>query len=102
MKKVLGLVCLLTMFLSVAPVKAEGVTGFVYKNATEAGVGFTPTPTTRVGTATCKSYFGIVATGDCSICAAAKAGNVKTISYYDTYTKNILGFKTVKTKVFGQ
>lgn len=102
MKKILGLLCLLTMVLSVSPANAEGVSGFVYKNASEAGIGFTPTSVSKVGSATCKSYFGIVATGDCSICAAAKAGNVRTISYYDTYTKNILGYKTVKVKVYGQ
>lgn len=102
MKKVLGLLCLLTMFLSVAPVKAEPVLGFIYKNATEAGIGFTPTPASKVGCSVCRSYFGIVGTGDCSINAAAKSGSIRTISYYDTYTKNILGFKTVKVKVYGQ
>lgn len=37
------------------------------------------------------SYVGLIATGDASIAAAKKAGNITQVSSVDHYTKNILG-----------
>lgn len=102
MKKFLGIIALLAMFTTTVPANAEPVYGLIYKNATEAGIGFTSTPASRVGEATCTSFFGIVGLGQCSINCAAKAGNIKTISYYDTHTRNILGFKKVTVRAYGQ
>ena len=45
----------------------------------------------KVGEATCNSYLTIVATGDCSIEAAAKNGNIKNIKFVDYQAKNVLG-----------
>jgi len=56
----------------------------------------------KVGTAKCTSVLGLVATGDCSIKAAAAAGNIKTIKYVDYDAKNILGiFGEYTTTVYG-
>ena len=102
MKKIFTTVALLSMLsLSIAPSFAEPVFGFVYKNATEAGVGYSQAPVTKVGKATCKSYFGIVGLGNCSVNQAAKNGGIRNVSYYDTYTKNILGYKKVTVQAYG-
>lgn len=46
---------------------------------------------TKTGEATCQSILGLVATGDCSIDAAKKAGGIKTVSSVDFKANNILG-----------
>lgn len=103
MKKILvlmvsGLMLLFTAQMSQA---SESVYGLFYKNATEAGDGFSNVAAYKKGTATCKSYIGLVGLGDCSITAAAKEGKIKNIAYYDIHTRNILGYKKVTTTVYG-
>ncbi len=56
----------------------------------------------KVGVSKCTSVLGLVATGDCSIKAAAAAGNIKTIKYVDYDAKNILGiYGEYTTTVYG-
>lgn len=56
----------------------------------------------KVGTAKATSILGLVATGDCSIKAAAAHGGIKTIKYVDYDAKNILGiFGEYTTTVYG-
>lgn len=56
----------------------------------------------KVGTAKATSVLGLVATGDCSIKAAAAQGGIKTIKYVDYDAKNILGvFGEYTTTVYG-
>ena len=56
----------------------------------------------KVGTSKATSVLGLVATGDCSIKAAAAAGGIKTIKYVDYDAKNILGiFGEYTTTVYG-
>ncbi|MBO5434654.1 MAG: hypothetical protein IJD48_03250 [Clostridia bacterium] len=103
MKKLFISCAALFVFLAVnAPVKAEPVYGFIYKNSTEAGEGLSNVAASKKGSATCTSYFGIVGVGSCGIKDAAKAGNIRTVSYYDYETKNILGFKKVTVNAYGQ
>ena len=45
----------------------------------------------KKGEATAKTILGLVATGDCSIAAAAKNGGLSTIKHIDYKYKNILG-----------
>jgi hypothetical protein len=45
----------------------------------------------KEGQSCAQSILGLVATGDASIKAAAKAGGIKKISSVDHYTRNILG-----------
>ena len=45
----------------------------------------------KVGTSKATSVLGLVATGDCSIKAAAANGGIKNIKYVDYDAKNILG-----------
>ena len=56
----------------------------------------------KVGVAKATSILALVATGDASIEAAAKAGNIKTIKYVDWSAKNILGiYGEYTTTVYG-
>lgn len=57
----------------------------------------------KVGIAECKSYFGLVAIGDCSIETAKKNGLITKIYHVDWDAKNILGIiGTYKLTVYGE
>lgn len=56
-----------------------------------------------VGVATCKSYLGMVALGDCSIQAAMENGNITEVHSVNWKVKNILGIiGTYKVIVRGE
>ena len=55
----------------------------------------------KTGTASCKSYFAMVATGDCSIETAKKNGSIKHIHHIDWDVKNIIGLGTYTVTVYG-
>lgn len=57
----------------------------------------------KMGTAECRSYFGIVAVGDASIYKAMENGGIKKIHYVDWNVENILGIiGTYKVTVYGE
>lgn len=60
------------------------------------------TPTNKVGVATCRSFFGVFATGDASIEAAMKNGNITKVHYADWQVKNIVGVATYRLVVHGE
>lgn len=56
----------------------------------------------RSGTSSCSSILGIIATGDCSIGAAARAGGITEIQSVDYEATNLLGlYATFTTQVHG-
>lgn len=56
----------------------------------------------KVGTAKATSILGLVATGNCSIKAAAANSGIKNIKYVDYDAKNILGiYGEYTTTVYG-
>lgn len=56
----------------------------------------------KVGTARATSVLGLVATGDCSIKAAALNGGIRNIKYVDYDARNILGiYGEYTTTVYG-
>ena len=56
----------------------------------------------KSGVSKATSVLGLVATGDCSIKAAAANGNIRTIKYVDYDAKNILGvYGEYTTTVYG-
>ncbi len=56
----------------------------------------------KVGTSKATSILGLVATGDCSIKAAAANGGIKNIKYVDYDAKNTLGvYGEYTTTVYG-
>ena len=50
-----------------------------------------PVSYSKIGTAEAQSVIGLIATGDCSIKAAARNGGIKKIKYVDYHVNNILG-----------
>jgi hypothetical protein len=58
---------------------------------------------TKVGTASCSNILGLVATGDCSIDAAMKAGGITKVHHVDFHNNSILGiFATSTVTVYGE
>src|SRR5579859_5700301 len=57
------------------------------------------TGSSKMGTASCSSILGIIATGDCSINAAAKAGGITKIHNVDFESMNILTFYATFTTI---
>lgn len=95
--------CLVT-FIAVASasVANESPTGFVFKEVIQAGGGSGGAANLKVGCSECTSYFGFVAIGDCSIQSAMKQGNITKLSHYDEEILNILGYKKITIKAYGQ
>lgn len=101
MKKLLVSAALIVGLTSVAMAN-EAVTGFVFKEAVQPGGGSGSVSPAKCGKAECTSYFGIVALGDCSISTAMKNGKISNLSHYDQDVKNILGYKKILVKAYGQ
>ena len=55
------------------------------------------------GTATATTVLGLVASGDCSVAAAAKNGGIKKVNHVDYRYKNILGlYQETTVVVYGE
>ena len=93
----MGVLALLSM-----PAMASEPLGFVYQSTTHQLLGSGSVAPAKMGTATCTSYFGIVALGNCSVKQAMQNGKINSLSHADQATKNILGYKKVTTRAFGQ
>lgn len=92
---------LVILGLTTLGANAEFLGGFIYNGTTTPGGGYTATVATKQGSATCKNIWFIVTTGDCSVRAAMKNGNIKSLSGYDVQRENILGFQTITVKAWG-
>jgi len=80
---------------------ADKVPGFLYSQVEYAENGAGPIGR-KTGEATCESVLGWIATGDCSVKAAAKAGSIANVSSVSYKVKNILGvYATYTTVVTG-
>jgi hypothetical protein len=95
-----------------APLLAVALTGCAMATSPVTGFAFTQVkgpasvgdnnPSSKVGRAMCTSYLGIVATGDASIDAAAKAAGITKIHHVDFESFSVLGFyATFTTVVYG-
>ena len=100
MKKLFSTIAILGLLA--CPALASEPFGFVYQNTTHQLLGSGSVNPAKVGTATCTSYFGIVAFGDCSVKQAMSNGRISALSHADQATKNILGFQKVTTRAYGQ
>ena len=90
------------LFLFTAMVaKAEFLGGFIYNGATTPGGGYTTVAASKHGESTCKNIWYIVTVGDCSVRAAMKNGNIRSLAGYDVHRENILGFQTITVKAWG-
>ena len=98
MKKFIAL--LAVFFVTAVSAKAE-MLGLIYQEATSPGNGYNAVAANKTGISECKSVFGIVGFGDCSVQTAMKNGNIKVLGGYDVYRQNILGFMVIKTRAWG-
>ncbi len=79
------------------------VTGFIYTKVSAAHSATAAEGASKVGEATCKSILGWIASGDCSIEAAAKSAGITKVHHVDYDSFSILGFyATYKVKVYGE
>lgn len=105
MKKKLSLALCTLFAIAIIPISAsatENPMGILYKDASQAGGGSGSVCVTKVGSAQCISYFGMVAQGDCSITTAMRNGKISSLSHYDEKIYNILGYKKITVKAYGQ
>ena len=79
-----------------------GVLGLIYEHATEPGGGASDEAPAKSGCASCRSWWGLVATGQCGIKDAMRNGGIEELAFYDTITKNILGVKKFTVKAYGE
>lgn len=100
MKRLFATVALLSVMAM--PAMASEPFGIVYQDTTHQLLGSGSTTPSKMGTATCTSYFGVVALGNCSVKQAMQNGRISSLSHADQATKNILGFKKITTRAFGQ
>lgn len=94
---------ILVVFLMGCATVHSPVSGFLFTNV-DAPVAATSNPSyTKVGTATCFSFLGLIAAGSCSIETAATKGKILKIHHVDAESFSLLGiFATYKVKVYGE
>ena len=94
----------LTLALSTGcAMAASPVTGFVYTQVDAPITVNSDADNTKKGSASCRSYLGICATGDASIQAAAANGGITKIHHVDFHSESILGiYAEFTTIVYGE
>ena len=103
MKKKLIYLPLITVALFLSSCAAVGPVGIIYTDVKLPATATSNSAGAKVGTAEATSILGLVATGDASIDAAAKAGNIKKISHVDVENFGILGiYFRMTTYVYGE
>lgn len=90
MKNGLLLASVVAGALFIAGCAAPSPTGALYTGI-KAPVGGDSVKYSKEGRSTCKSFLGLVAIGDCSVEAAAKAGSITNVKVVDQEVSNILG-----------
>ena len=106
MKKALILLALLSSLVLVGcgTVAHAPINGFIYSDIS-APVSNEPvngTVSNKVGKATCTGYLHIIATGDCTLKAAAANGSITKVNFVDMHGTTILGIiNTYTTTVYG-
>lgn len=79
------------------------VMGTIYTDVQGPGAVTSNSGSSKMGTGSCSSILGIIATGDASIATAAKSAGITKIHHVDYYSQSILGFWAKYTvKVYGE
>jgi predicted small lipoprotein YifL len=77
--------------------------GSLYADVTYDGISTANGLGSKVGKASANAYLGLIALGDASIDAAAKAAGITKVSHVDHQMRNILGILvTYTTIVYGE
>jgi hypothetical protein len=90
-QKTIAILALVTLSSGCAMSNSAPVTGYAYTGARGATNATSNEVGTKTGTACATSYVGVVALGDASIAAAAKAGGITKISSVDSDNTGIIG-----------
>ena len=103
-KKIMVLITILfcvAYLTGCAAVTQTPALGVLYTDvkAPVTATGNTPSDKMLTGTGTVKSYFGLIATGDASIMAAAKSAGITKIHHVDYHSTNILGIVATYTVI---
>lgn len=102
LKKMLFVAGAVLMLTSCATVKSP-LMGAWYTDVKAPLTATSNSNATKVGSAEATSVLGLVATGDASIDAAAKAGGITKIHHVDEQSTNILGlYAKYKIYVYGE
>lgn len=103
MRKILAIGIVAILLSSCAAQVATPALGLLYTDVKAPLIATSNSGSTKVGSAECISVLGIVATGDASIEAASKDGNIKRIHHVDYQSTNVLGiFAKFKVYVYGE
>lgn len=79
------------------------VMGVIYTDVQGPAGATSNSASSKMGTASCSSILGLIATGDASIATAAKSAGITKIHHVDYYSQSILGFWAKYTvKVYGE
>jgi hypothetical protein len=101
--KNLLIISVLALFLTSCIAVSTPVLGTLYTDVKAPLAATSNSGSSKVGTATAQAIFGLVATGDASIEAAAKSAGITKIHHVDYHSKNILGIiGTFTVMVYGE
>lgn len=95
-------ICMAILCNTTLPSMAFDPYGIIYQNTVQPLVGSGSVATPKIGKAKAKSFFGLVAVGDCSIKTAMNNGKIKNLSHADQHIRCILGVRTLETRAYGQ
>lgn len=102
MKKLTALLSAVALMALLSGCASAIPQGGLFTEVTLPAAGAGNVSAAKTGTSECTSILGMVATGDCSIEAAARNGKISKISHVDFKASNILGiFGKYTTTVYG-
>ena len=94
--------CAVVLLAGCQTVKSP-VAGLVYLDVQAPEGATSNSGSSKVGTATASSLFGLIGTGDASIDTAAKNGGITRIHHVDSASKSLLGiYSTYTVTVYGE
>jgi hypothetical protein len=99
----LAVIGLLAFVASGCAMVASPVMGSLYTDVQGPAGVTSNSGSSKMGTGSCQSILGLIATGDASIATAAKSAGITKIHHVDYYSQSILGFWAKYTvKVYGE
>ena len=101
---VLAMIVTAGLFMGCSAMVGGHAVGMLYSDYDgPAGIGAQNVQDTKKGEATCVSYLGMVAMGDCSLQAAMDNGGITRVHHVDYHNYSILGIiAEYTTTVYGE
>ena len=99
----LGFIAILAVLFSSCAMVKSPLTGVLYTNVKAPMLATDNGGSNKAGSAKASSILGIIATGDASISAAAKAAGITKIHHVDEHSTSILGiYAKYEITVYGE